>query len=87
MELPPGCDTRPGHWHSHEEEHLYAMSGAATLHLGNEQIPLLPGSYVCFPAAQEIPHYIHNTGSEVFVYLIVGERLKDDTVTYPGEQV
>ena len=29
MELPPGSNTRPGHWHSHEEEHLYAISGSA----------------------------------------------------------
>ncbi|MFO1295767.1 MAG: hypothetical protein U1F25_04305 [Rubrivivax sp.] len=26
MELPAGCNTKPGHWHSHEEEHLYAIS-------------------------------------------------------------
>ena len=34
MELPPECDTKPAHWHSLEEEHLYVLSGRATLHLG-----------------------------------------------------
>ena len=26
VELPPGSHTKPGHWHSKEEEHLYALS-------------------------------------------------------------
>ena len=83
MELPPGSNTRPGHWHSHEEEHLYALSGSAVLHLGTEQHVLQAGSYVCFPAAQPVAHHLENTGTESFIYLIVGERIADDKVTYP----
>ena len=85
MELPPGSNTKPGHWHSHEEEHLYALAGEATLHLGSERLPLRPGSYVCFPAGQAEPHHLENTGTETFVYLIVGERIAEDRVTYPDE--
>jgi uncharacterized cupin superfamily protein len=83
MELPPGSNTRPGHWHSKEEEHLYVLSGHATLHLGAEQFALRPGSYVCFPAKQAAGHCLENNGSESLVYIIVGERIKDDEVTYP----
>ena len=84
MELPPGSSTKPAHWHSKEEEHLYVLSGQATLHLGPEQFTLRPGSYVCFPAAQAAGHYVENNASESFVYIIVGERIKDDEVTYPA---
>ena len=87
MELPPGSDTRPGHWHSHEEEHLYALSGSAVFYLGTEQHVLQAGSYVCFPAAQPVAHHLKNTGTEPFVYLIVGERIADDKVNYPGDAV
>jgi uncharacterized cupin superfamily protein len=83
MELPPGSNTKPSHWHSHEEEHLYALSGSAVLHLGNERHPLSAGVYVCFPAGQAVGHHLENTGSEPFVYLIVGERIESDQVTYP----
>ena len=83
MELPPGSNTRPAHWHSKEEEHLYILSGHATLHLGMERFALRPGSYVCFPAAQAKEHCLENTGSESLQYIIVGERIKDDEVTYP----
>lgn len=85
MELPPGSNTKPAHWHSQEEEHLYALWGKASLFLGTEEFSLVPGSYVCFPASQSEPHYLANTGTEPFVYLMIGERIEDDEVTYsPG---
>lgn len=82
MELPPGSDTRPAHWHSHEEEHLYALSGEASLSLGGEEFPLVAGSYACFPAGQREPHCLVNRGAEPFVYLMIGERIEDDEVTH-----
>jgi uncharacterized cupin superfamily protein len=85
LELPPGSNTRPGHWHTHEEEHLYALHGCATLYLGDAQYPLRPGSFVCFPAGQAAAHYLENTGTETFCYLIVGERIESDRVMYPSE--
>jgi len=84
MELPAGSNTKPSHWHSHEEEHLYALSGSAVLYLGTEQYQLKGGSYVCFPASQATGHHLENQGSETFVYIIVGERIADDKVTYPS---
>lgn len=83
LELPPGCNTKPGHWHSMEEEHLFVLSGDGTLHLGEHAFDLRPGSYVCFPAGQELAHYLENNGAEPFRYIMVGERIADDQVTYP----
>ena len=83
MELQPGSNTLPSHYHTAEEEHLYALSGETTLHLGDQVFTLRAGSYVCFPAGQPVPHHLHNTGSVPFTYLLIGERLKEDTVVYP----
>ena len=83
LELPPGSDTRPAHYHTHEEEHLYALRGAATLHLGDAVFALTPGSYVCFPAGQPHAHYISNSGTVPFTYVMVGERIDADRVVYP----
>ncbi len=83
LELPPGSNTKPAHWHTKEEEHLYVLSGRATLHLGARQFELRPGSFVCFPAGQAEAHYLDNTGTEPFTYIIVGERIADDEVVYP----
>ena len=83
LELPPGSDTRPAHYHTHEEEHLYALGGAATLHLGDESFSLTAGSYVCFPAGQRYAHYLSNTGTVPFTYVMVGERIVADEVVRP----
>lgn len=85
LTLAPGSNTRPGHWHSHEEEHLYALSGVATLRLGGERFALRAGSYVCFPPGQAAPHHLENEGREPFVYIMVGERIGEDKVTYPPD--
>jgi len=82
MELPPNSSTKPAHWHSSEEEHLYVLSGTANLHLGDELFLLETDSYVCFPAGQSEAHYLHNTGVEMFVYIMIGERIEGDQVTY-----
>jgi uncharacterized cupin superfamily protein len=82
MELAPGCDTRPAHYHSLEEEHLYVLSGRATLHLGDTTFPLEPGDYVCFPAGQALLHCIDNTGDEPFKYLMIGQRIAADVVVH-----
>lgn len=82
LELAPGSDTRPAHYHTHEEEHLYALGGAATLHLGDATFSLTPGSYVCFPAGQPQPHYLANSSSVPFTYVMVGERIEADQVLH-----
>jgi uncharacterized cupin superfamily protein len=80
LELPPGSNTEPAHWHTQEEEHLYALLGEATLHLGEERFELRPGSYVCFPAGQAAPHCLYNHGRVPFGYLMIGERIPGDEV-------
>jgi uncharacterized cupin superfamily protein len=82
LELPPGSDTRPSHYHTHEEEHLFVLSGSSTLCLGPKKFELEPGSYVCFPAGQEHPHHLVNNSDDVLRYVMVGERLDADEVMY-----
>ena len=82
MELPPGCNTRPAHWHSDEEEHLYVLAGEGILRLGDERFVLTTGGYVTFPAGQAVMHHLENRGSEPFRYLMIGERIRADRVTH-----
>lgn len=86
LELPPGSNTRPAHYHTREEEHLYVLEGHPTLYLGDRSYPLSPGSYVHFPASQEVPHYLANEGSAPAVYIMIGERLDDDQVIYDKQR-
>ena len=86
LELPPGSTTKPAHYHSLEEEHVYAVAGRATLHLGSRTFELEAGSYVCFPAGQPEFHFLENRGDSAFRYLMIGERLSDDEVCYEQER-
>lgn len=85
LELPPGCNTQPAHYHTKEEEHLYVLNGRATLHLGGVSHLLAQGSYVCFPAQQPLAHYISNEGPDIFRYLMIGERIEGDEVVYGSD--
>ncbi len=85
LELSPGCNTLPAHYHTEEEEHLYVLSGAATLHIGSETFPIMRGSYVTFPAGQAAPHYISNNSSKPLRYIMVGERIESDELVYADD--
>lgn len=85
LELSPGCNTLPAHYHTREEEHLYVLEGAGTLHLGAETFPLEKGSYVNFPAGQAIPHFVSNESDALLKYIMVGERIEGDEVVYAGD--
>lgn len=50
------------------------LEGRPTLRLGAKTYPLEPGSYVVFPAGQQVGHALVNETSEPVRYLIVGER-------------
>ena len=82
-EVGPGKQSCPFHYHLLEEEHALALSGQATLRLGDETYEMKPWDYVCFPAAQRTGHCFINKGTEPFRYLIIGERNPNDVCVYP----
>jgi uncharacterized cupin superfamily protein len=84
LELSPGCNTLPAHYHTLEEDHLYVLEGNGTLHLGDRTYPLTTGSYVNFPAGQGAPHFVSNESKEPLRYIMVGERIHNDKVIYPN---
>lgn len=86
LELSPGSNTLPAHYHTLEDEHLYVLEGKGTLHLGDSTYPLVRGSYVNFPAGQKAHHYLSNEAEGVLKYIIVGERIQEDHVYYRGKK-
>jgi len=82
-ELGPGQQSCPAHYHMVEEEHVYMLSGAVTLRLGDERHVLKPGDYVCFPAGQTAGHCLLNEGDEACAYIVVGESDPHDVCVYP----
>ena len=81
--LAPGKMSSVAHYHTKEEEHLYAMSGEATLLLDGEPHPFKEGDYICFTAGTGISHTLVNNSQADFTFMVVGNRDKHDVVVYP----
>ena len=82
--MPPGCWSAQRHWHSHEDEFVYIVSGRLTLVTEAGEQELTAGMVAGFPAGVEDGHCLINNSDEVATYLEVGGRLPDqDSVVYP----
>jgi uncharacterized cupin superfamily protein len=81
-ELAPGKQSVPQHYHMLEEEHMLILSGSATLHFGDERIPVKEGDFVCFPAGQKVGHALLNESAEPCRFLMIGEDRRDEVVVY-----
>jgi uncharacterized cupin superfamily protein len=86
-ELGTGGTSSHHHYHTSEEEHVFMLSGEATLFWGDKQVPVSVGDHLWFRAGEEIAHHLENQAGEPCSYLVYGERKQDDVVVYPGAQV
>ncbi len=82
-ELAPGSASSIRHWHSHEDEFIYIISGEVVLVTdGGEQV-LAAGMVAGFPAGIEDGHCIQNKSDQPAVVLEVGSRDMRDEGNYP----
>jgi uncharacterized cupin superfamily protein len=84
--LAPGKESSMRHWHTHEEEFVYVLSGEVVLRTdGGEQL-LTPGMCAGFPASPDGKtgdgHQLINRGSVPAVYLEVSNRDPRDQAFY-----
>ena len=89
--LPPGKESSMRHWHTHEEEFVYVLSGEVVLRTdGGEQV-LTAGMCAGFPASADGKtgdgHQLVNRGTMPAVYLEVSNRDRRDTAFYSDEDL
>jgi uncharacterized cupin superfamily protein len=83
VELIPGSWSSQRHWHTHEDEFVYVLSGELTLITdGGEQL-LTAGMTAGFPAGKANGHHLVNKSTSAASYLEIGNRIKEDEVYYP----
>mgnify|MGYP005806752331 CR=1 FL=1 len=82
VRVTPGDDTTEYHFHHHDEEWIYILSGRATARIAGEEREVGPGDFMGFVAGS-VPHGMRNTGTEDLVYLVGGNRLPFDVCDYP----
>ena len=83
MELPPGKQAWPRHYHLANEEALYILEGEGILRIGEEEVPVRPGSFAALPVGEGCAHALQNTGSSPLRYLVFSTMRVPDILVYP----
>jgi uncharacterized cupin superfamily protein len=82
MTLDPGAWSSQRHWHTHEDEFVFVLSGHPTLVTDAGETLLGPGMCAGFPAGEANGHHLVNNTDEPVVYLEMGSRKADDDGHY-----
>jgi uncharacterized cupin superfamily protein len=85
--IPPGAVSALRHWHTHEDEFIYIVSGELVLVTDGGEQRLAAGMCAGFPAGRADGHCLVNRTDRDAVYLEVGDRRPDDAVTYPDDDI
>ena len=83
VDLEPGGWSSQRHWHTHEDEFVYVVSGELTLVTDDGEQVLTPGMVVGFPAGKSNGHHLVNKSDAVASFLEIGDRIAEDEVYYP----
>jgi uncharacterized cupin superfamily protein len=81
MHLPPGGWSSQRHWHSHEDEMVYVLSGELVLVEDDGETLLRAGDAAAFPKNTGNGHHMINRSSVTAIYLEIGSRHPDDMTT------
>ena len=85
ISVEPGKDTTEYHRHYYEEECIYVLSGKGTLTLEGDSYVFSAGDFVGLPA-NTAAHSLVNSGTEMLVCLVMGQRLEQDVADYPHQR-
>lgn len=85
--LTPGAQSALRHWHSHQDEFIYVISGELVLVTDTGETMLTPGMMAGFPAGVEDGHHLINRSDAIATYLEIGDRTPGDRAEYPDDDL
>ncbi|HZM43451.1 MAG TPA: cupin domain-containing protein [Burkholderiales bacterium] len=85
--IKPGAGSALRHWHSHEDEFIYMVSGELVLLTDGAEQVLTAGTCAGFPAGKADGHCLVNRSNRDAVYLEIGDRNPQDDVVYPDNNL
>ncbi len=75
------------HWHTHEEEFVFVLSGEVVLRTDAGEQLLTAGMCAGFPLGTQDGHCLINRGSQPAVYLEISNRDPNDGAHYSDEDL
>jgi uncharacterized cupin superfamily protein len=82
VRLQTGRESTQAHFHDADEEFIYILEGRGIAEIGDQSFEVGPGDFMGFPAPSP-PHLLRNPFERDLVYLVGGERNRNDVVHYP----
>lgn len=82
LELPPGAWSSQRHWHSHEDEFVWILSGEVVLIEDDGEQILRAGECAAFPRNSGNGHQLINRSDAPAVCMEIGSRSDADVCTY-----
>tara|TARA_A100001037_G_C15056621_1_gene592675 strand:+ start:702 stop:1196 length:495 start_codon:yes stop_codon:yes gene_type:complete len=83
LRIEPGAQSSARHWHSEQDEFVYVLEGEATLVTDEGETTLSAGMAAGFPAGNPNGHTLANRSDADVLVLEVGNRPREEDVTYP----
>jgi uncharacterized cupin superfamily protein len=85
VQVAPGRRSSTRHCHSLEDEIFVVLAGRGVVLLGDDELPVRPGSIVSRPRASGVAHAFQ-AGDEALTLLAFGTREPGDACWYPDSQ-
>lgn len=85
--LKPGGISALRHCHTVQDEFIYILEGRPTLHDNNGSVVLEPGMCAGNRAGSKNAQQLENTSNEDVLYLEIGDRLPNDSASYPDDDI
>lgn len=83
MTIAAGHEGFPPHCHSLDEELFVVLEGSGVVVIGDEEIPLRPGSVIDRPPSTKVAHSFRASDAADLVYLVYGDLPPNDICFYP----
>ena len=82
VRLAPGAWSSQRHWHTHEDEFVYVLSGQLVLVTDAGEEVLVAGDSAGFPAGVRNGHCLQNRSPADATFLVAGNRSNEDGGEY-----
>ncbi len=83
--LAPGQQASQLHRHHLQEEMFLILRGHGVLRHGDRRIPVSPGDFILYKAADPDAHTFVNESDEPLEFIATGNRLSHEVCEYPEE--
>jgi uncharacterized cupin superfamily protein len=81
--IEAGYEGFPPHCHSLDEELFVVLEGSGVVLLGDEEIPVRPGTVIDRPPSTKVAHSFRASADADLVYLVYGDLPPNDICFYP----